>query len=79
MLNEAATSQLRGYFERAERLSAEAAEIADSQKELLVEVKAAGFDPAVFKEGLKVRRQDKAARAERGELLDLYLAAAEAG
>lgn len=77
MPNAVASAALKAFFERYERLEREKAEIAESQKELLAEIKGNGFDLATFREGLKVRREDKAQRAERTALLDLYLKAAE--
>lgn len=77
MANEAGLSQLRAFFERAERLQREADETAQAQKDLLGELKGAGFDVAVFKSALRIRRQDKAAVAERTALEKLYLDAAE--
>lgn len=78
MANADAAPMLRSFFERAERLQRAADDLAEAQKDLLGEVKANGFDTAVFKAALKVRRQDKAAVAERGALLQVYLDAAEA-
>lgn len=76
MANAAPNTLLKGYFERAERLQKERAEVDQSLKELMAEVKANGFDLPTFKEGLKVRAQDAGARAERTALLEMYLEAA---
>lgn len=76
MLNEDAKGRLRSSIERYERVERERAECDEMLKEILAEVKGAGFDTALFKETVKVRKQDKGARAEKASLLDLYLEAA---
>lgn len=77
VLNSTAQSQLKALIERYERLAVEKAEIEETQKEVLAEVKGLGFDKAVFLEAIKVRKQDQTARAERGAILSLYLEAAK--
>jgi uncharacterized protein (UPF0335 family) len=78
MANETPFNPRKAFIERAERLQREADDLADAQKELIREVKAAGFDVPSFKEALMVRRQDKLQRAEKGQLVDGWLQAAEA-
>lgn len=77
MLNEIASGQLKAFVERAERLQSEKDTLDEAVRDLHGQVKDSGFDLKLFKETLKVRRQDAAARAEHGELLALYLDAAK--
>lgn len=63
---------LRSYIERIERLEEEKAGIADLIREIFAEAKGNGFDTAVMRQILKIRKMDPHDVAERDELLDLY-------
>ena len=78
MANEAASNVIKGYVDRAEQLQRRRELVDEDLSDLFAEAKRNGLDVKVLKEALKVRGQDKAARAEHGALLQLYLDAAEA-
>lgn len=63
---------LRAYIERIERLEEEKAGIADLIREIFAEAKGNGFDTAVMRQILKIRKMDPHDAAEKDELLDLY-------
>jgi uncharacterized protein (UPF0335 family) len=67
--------QLRSYIERYERLEAEKQDIADQQKEVLAEAKGCGYDTAILREIIKLRKMDPQDRAEKEAILQVYLEA----
>jgi uncharacterized protein (UPF0335 family) len=67
--------QLRSYIERYERLEAEKQDIADQQKEVLAEAKGCGYDTAIMREIIKLRKMDPDERAEKEAILQVYLEA----
>jgi uncharacterized protein (UPF0335 family) len=69
--------QLRSFIERYERLEAEKQDIADQQKEVLAEAKGCGYDTAILREIIKLRKMDPDDRAEREAILQVYLDALE--
>ncbi len=60
------------YLERVERLEAEKADIMDSIKEVFSEAKGNGFDVAIMRELLKLRKMDPNANEEHETMLDIY-------
>jgi uncharacterized protein (UPF0335 family) len=68
-----AAEQLRSYIERYERLEAEKQDIADQQKEVLAEAKGCGYDTAILREIIKLRKMDPQDRAEKEAILQIYL------
>lgn len=75
VLTAAAQGRLKSLIERAERLLADRAALAEDLKELLAEAKGEGFDPKVMRKVIKLRATDKAKRQEEESLVDLYLSA----
>ena len=67
--------QLRSYIERYECLEAEKQDIADQQKEVLAEAKGCGYDTAIMREIIKLRKMDPDERAEKEAILQVYLEA----
>ena len=67
--------QLRQYIERYEGLEAEKKVPADLQKELMAEIKGAGFDGKVFKKIIARRKRKAAEIAEEEAVLEVYLSA----
>ena len=67
--------QLRSYIEHYERLDAEKQDIADQQKEVLAEAKGCGYDTAIMREIIKLRKMDPNERAEKEAILQVYLEA----
>ena len=70
-----AAEQLRSYIERYERLEAEKQDIADQQKDVLAEAKGCGYDTAILREIIKLRKMKPDERAEKEAILDMYLTA----
>lgn len=65
--------QLRSFIERYERLEAEKQDIADQQKDVLAEAKGCGYDTAIMREIIKLRKMDPNERAEKEAILQVYL------
>lgn len=72
-LNQTAQGQIRSIVERAERLDAEKAEIAEQIKEVFAEAKGNGFDVKALKKVIRLRKIDRAKRQEEEAILDLYM------
>ena len=70
-----AAEQLRSYIERYERLEAEKQDIADQQKDVLAEAKGCGYDTAIMREIIRLRKMDPDERAEKEAILQVYLEA----
>ena len=70
---EITADQLRSFIERYERLEAEKQDIADQQKDVLAEAKGCGYDTAILREIIKLRKMDPQDRAEREAILQIYL------
>jgi uncharacterized protein (UPF0335 family) len=67
-----AADRLRSIIERTERLEEERKAIGSDIKDLMAEAKSAGFDVAVIRMLLKVRKQEPADVEEKETLLDVY-------
>lgn len=70
-----AKERLASFVKRLERLHGEKQDVQDQIKDVMAEAKAEGFDLPTIREVLKRRRMKPADRAEREELLDLYMQA----
>lgn len=70
-----ASSHLRAFVERIERLEEEKKEVAGFIKDVFGEAKAMGFDTKALKKIIALRRMDPDERAEQDAILDTYLAA----
>ncbi len=70
-----AADQLRSFVERIERLEEEKSSIAADISEIYKEAKSTGFDTAIMRQVVKLRKMDRAARTEQEAILDLYKAA----
>jgi uncharacterized protein (UPF0335 family) len=60
---------------RIEELEREKAEIVDQIKEVFAEDNGNGFDVAVLRKVIAMRKQDRVKRMEQEAILDLYLSA----
>lgn len=69
-------AELLAFIERWEALDATKREIADDQKEVMAEAKGRGYDTAIIREVIKIRKMRPDERAEREAVLEMYLAAA---
>jgi uncharacterized protein (UPF0335 family) len=67
------TDQLRSFIERYERLDAEKQDIANQQKDVLAEAKGCGYDAAIMREIIKLRKMAPVERAEKEAILQVYL------
>jgi uncharacterized protein (UPF0335 family) len=70
-----AAGALKSFVERIERLEEEKKTLGDDIKDVYAEAKANGFDVAILRQVIKLRKQDADERSEQETLLDLYLAA----
>ena len=65
-------SELRQFVERMERLDAEKKDLADQQKEVMAEAKGRGYDTAVMRKPIALRKRDKDDIAEEEAVLEMY-------
>jgi uncharacterized protein (UPF0335 family) len=65
--------QLLAFIERYETLEAEKKQIAEAQKEVMLEAKFCGYDTAIMREIIKLRKMDPGERAEKEAILQVYL------
>ena len=73
VLNSTAQTQLKTILERIERLEVEKQVIADDQKQVFAEGKAAGFDVKIMRKVIALRKLSKDERDEQRSLIDLYM------
>ncbi len=64
--------RLRLLVERIERLLEEKKGLTDDIRDVYSEAKAVGYDSAIIRECIKLRKMDKDKRAEREALLETY-------
>ncbi len=69
-----AANELRQFIERFERLESEKADIAEHQKEVMAEAKGRGYDTAVLRKIIAMRKRKPDEIAEEQAVLDIYLA-----
>ena len=70
-----AAAELRQFVERYERLEAEKKDIADQAKEVLAEAKGRGYDTAVMRKLIALRKRKPDDLAEEEAVLEMYKAA----
>lgn len=70
-----AADQLKSFVERIERLEEDKANISDDIKDVYAEAKGTGFDVAILRQVIRIRKQDRSEREEAEAVLDLYLQA----
>ena len=70
--NGSADDRLRLLIERIERLEEEKKALSSDIKDIMAEAKSAGFDVAVIRAILRIRKQEPADVEEQEALLDLY-------
>lgn len=64
--------ELRQFIEQFEHLEAEKKDITEQQKDVMAEAKARGYDTAVMKKIIAMRRRDSDDLAEEEAILDIY-------
>lgn len=67
-----AADEIRSFIERAERLDAEKADIAEARKEVMAEAKSRGLDTKVLNKLIAMRKKDPQAISEEEAVLELY-------
>lgn len=72
MSGDIAGDALRLFIERAERLIEERKGISDDIRDVFLEAKSTGYDPAIMKEMIKRRAMDRQKLAEREALIETY-------
>lgn len=70
-----AQTQLRSIVERVERLEEDKAGVMGDLKEVYGEAKGNGLDVKIIRKVVRLRKQDRAKRAEEEAILDLYMSA----
>lgn len=70
-----ASDQLKAIIERIEHLEEEKKAIADDIRDVYAEAKGNGFDVKALRTVVRLRKQDKAERAEQEAILEVYLQA----
>ncbi|MGQ0674874.1 MAG: DUF2312 domain-containing protein [Rhodospirillales bacterium] len=65
--------RLKSLVERIEKLEEERGGISGDIREVYSEAKSAGYDTRIMRQVVRLRKLDKADRAEQEELLELYL------
>jgi uncharacterized protein (UPF0335 family) len=64
--------ELRQFIERVERLDAEKADIADATKEVMAKAKGRGYDTALMRKIIALRKRDSDDIANEECILDTY-------
>ena len=67
--------ELRQFIERFERLEIEKADIAESQKEVMAEAKARGYDTKAMRKLIALRKRSADDIAEEEAVLEMYKSA----
>lgn len=70
-----ASSQLRSFIERVERLNEEQKALSDDIKEVYSEAAGQGFDVKIMRQVVKLRKLETAELQEQDAILDLYRSA----
>jgi uncharacterized protein (UPF0335 family) len=73
----AARDQIKAFVARIERLEEDKANVMADMKEVYAEAKSMGFDTAVLRKVVSLRKIDRRERQETDALLELYLGAVE--
>lgn len=71
-INRVTADELRQFIERYERLEAEKKDIADQQKEVMAEAKTRGYDTAVVRKIIAMRKKSSDELAEEEAVLEMY-------
>lgn len=67
--------QLRLFVERIERLNDEIKDIQDDRKDVYLELKSQGYDPAIVRKVVALRKMNPQDRKEQEAVLDVYKSA----
>lgn len=69
---EISADELRQFIERYEQLESEKQDVAENQKELMAEAKGRGYDTAVMRKVIALRKRKPDEIAEEGAILETY-------
>lgn len=72
---EVSGARLKAFIERVERLEEERKTLGEDINDVYSEAKATGFEPAVMRKIVAMRKKNLEKRREEQELLDLYMSA----
>jgi uncharacterized protein (UPF0335 family) len=72
MLSADANGRLRTIVERIERVEEDEAALRADKKEVYAEAKADGYDVKALRKLVRIRRQDRRARAEEAAIVETY-------
>lgn len=72
-LRKAASTELKSYIERIERIAEERKVLGDDQRAIFAEAKAAGFDTKAMRRIIKLRDKDPAERAREDSIFESYM------
>ena len=75
MTDAVAAQELRAFVERYERLEAEKQDIAEGQKEVMLEAKGRGYDTKALRRIIADRKKTADQLAEEEAIIDMYRAA----
>lgn len=75
MTDTVASQELRQFIERLERLASEKSDISEMEKEVMAELKGRGYQTAIVREVLRLRKMQADDLAERDAVLDMYRSA----
>ncbi len=64
--------ELRQFVERAEQLASEKADLSEQEKELFLEAKGRGYDVAILRKIIALRKRKPDAIAEEEAILEMY-------
>ena len=64
--------ELRAFIERFERLDAEKKDLAEQQKEVMAEAKGRGYDTAILRKIIALRKLDPQDISEQEAVMELY-------
>jgi uncharacterized protein (UPF0335 family) len=64
--------ELRQFVERIERLDAEKKDLADQQKEVMAEAKGRGYDTAILRKIVALRKRESDDIAEEEAVMEMY-------
>jgi uncharacterized protein (UPF0335 family) len=65
--------ELRQFIERYERLEAEKKDIANSQKEVMIEAKGRGYDTKIMRKVIAMRKRNRDDIANEEAVLEMYM------
>lgn len=75
MTDSISAQRLKSFIRRIENLEEEKKTLGTDIKEVYAEAKSSGYDPKIMREVVRVRRINKADRAEQQALFDIYMEA----